>query len=101
MSASTKTASGATTVEMGAQSRDPSRLVAVQPAIDRIGLAPPQQAGPGHGMGTHPIGDLQQGGTPLAHLRMLVVIADLEQYIVLLVRQFQLSALHHGSGLLH
>jgi len=62
---------------MGEDPGQPFLLVAIQPGVDRIRVAGLQEAVPGYGMGAHPVGDLQQSGTALAHLRVRMMIATL------------------------
>jgi hypothetical protein len=59
------------------QPRQAVGQVVRQPGVDRIGIARFQQAAPGDGVGRRPIGDLEQCGAPLAHIRARVVVAGL------------------------
>ncbi len=72
---------------MGDQARCPLGLVAVQPGIDGIGVAPLQEPGLGHAMGGLSLGDLQEGGAALADVGARVVVAQLKQFLALLFGQ--------------
>jgi hypothetical protein len=83
-------------MQMSPEGSDAPGLVALQPAIHRIRVAGTEQSSACHGMGTQPIGDLQQGGTAFPHLRMGIVIANRLQALPLLAAQDEGSALDHG-----
>lgn len=84
-------------MEVGPERGDPAGLVLVEPAIDGIRIPGPEQPGPGHGMRTHAIGDLQQGGRPLPQLGMRIVIPAGEQRLPGVLGQIQASASNHGK----
>jgi hypothetical protein len=61
---------------MAPQTRKALGRIAIQPGVERVGVARLQQAVTGDGMRARPIGDLQYGGAALAHIRLRVVVAD-------------------------
>src|SRR5215467_5496859 len=61
---------------VGDQARRPLRLVAVQPGIDGVRVAPLQEPGLGHAMRGLSLGDLQDGGAALADVGARVVVAQ-------------------------
>jgi hypothetical protein len=58
-------------------------LVAVEPVVDGIGIAGPQQPLEGHRMGAASAGDLEQGRTAFADIRSRVVVAELLEFFLL------------------
>ena len=72
---------------MGQQSGHAFLQVGIEPAIDGIGIAPPQQA-----RGRDPVGRLalchfQDGGTAFSHVGFAMMIAGLFQLLALLLRE--------------
>jgi hypothetical protein len=61
---------------VGQDAGDPFGLEAVEPVVDGVGVAGPQQPGAGHGMGGGSGGDLEQGGAALADIGSGVVVAE-------------------------
>lgn len=74
---------------------------AIQPGVERVGIARLQQALARDGMGGHSVGDLQYGCAPLAHIRSRVVVARLFQFASLRPTQwYRPSSVVRGHGML-
>ena len=72
---------------MSQQPGEPFLLIARQPAVHGIGLAPFQQPVAGDPIGGLALGDLQQCGTPLSPIRARVVVPMRLQFLPLLPTQ--------------
>jgi hypothetical protein len=62
-------------------------LVAIEPTIDRIRIARLEEAVPRDSMGRLPVRDLQEGRTPLPDIGPPIMVAVLEQFLALGLRQ--------------
>jgi hypothetical protein len=63
---------------MSDQPGHPLGLVVADPCIHGIGIAWLEEPGPGHAMGGLTVGDLQDGGGPLADIGARVMVAHLK-----------------------
>jgi hypothetical protein len=72
-------------VQVGQQARQPLGLVVAQQAVDGVGVARAQQALPGHGIGGLTGRDLRQGGALLADGGPGVVVAVVDELLLLVV----------------
>jgi hypothetical protein len=71
----------------------------VQPGIDGVGVAWPEEARTGDGVGGGTVGDLEQSGGAFADVRLGVVVAVVEQLPPLVVGKGKGAALAHGRFL--
>jgi hypothetical protein len=81
------------------QSVGPLGEESVQPGVDGVGVARPEEAGPGDGVGGGAVGDLEQSGGPLPDVRLGVVVAVAEQLPPLVIGKAEGTALAHGRFL--
>ena len=72
---------------MREQARQPIGLVVGQPAVHRIGLPPFQESLAGDRIRGGALGDLQQRGAPLPHIRTRVMVPVGLQLLLLLPTQ--------------
>src|SRR5581483_10291314 len=93
-----KAASAVTAVLMGEQAGEPLGLVVVEPGVDGVGVARAEQAGVGHGVRRAPVSDLEHGGTALTDVGLGVVVAVVEQFGALVLRERQGAALVHREA---
>jgi hypothetical protein len=75
--------------------------IAIQPGVERVGIAWFQEALAGDGMRGRPVCDLQRGGAALAHIGARVVVAGLFQVASLRPPQcYRPSSVLPGHGTL-
>src|SRR5262245_65216120 len=69
-----------------------------QPGVDGVGVAAAEQAGTGHGIRGVPVGDLEKRGGALADVGLGVVVAVVDEFGALAVRERQGTALVHRDS---
>jgi hypothetical protein len=96
---SSKTLAAKATLLVRVQTCDSLGEEGVQPGVDGVGMAWPEEAGAGDGVGGGAVGDLEQSGGPFTDKGLGMVMAVVEQVLPLVVGKREGTALAHGKVL--
>jgi hypothetical protein len=80
---------------MGEEAGQALVVVMGEPGVNGVGVAGAEQSGAGDGVRGIPVGDLEQGGAAFADVGLGIVVAMVEQFGALVVRERQGLALVH------